>query len=361
MGHHARLAGLFEDNPKVEPLVKLSHFSKHSSTSGYRAPRFIIAQNEMSEDEFKKYLDKEYWTVLETIHVLSGMEVSEISSVLLTQRAHDLYDLLLEGHKNKDLELEPTTNLPEENLLNLEFEHACLKIQGVKYGIHLKGRPYIFLEWAFEIGFSLPNILMNLIGVSFKKRRSLGKHCIQSPKSFCRRNYKPIGKPLQITLQLQATAQVLWYYNSDMPITHLYEHEIIQKTEGSKFGKEYFRKKVAEVDPRDKNKTVGRPRKLKEKPTILKAKTISKIFTSRDGNMRDYARLRIVCSAIISTLYEIQPNISSEEIANHPLIQIYMKNASELVWKMFHNWIEQCYPPSKTKASKNPKFLSFNM
>lgn len=86
MRHHDRLVGLFEDNTKDESLVKSSHFSKNPLKNGYQAPSFIIAQNKMSKNGFKEYLNKEYWTILEAIHVLSGMGVSVVSSLLLTQR-----------------------------------------------------------------------------------------------------------------------------------------------------------------------------------------------------------------------------------------------------------------------------------
>lgn len=180
-----------------------------------------------------------------------------------------------------------------------------------------------FLDWAID----------NKIRLNQKFCRAFG---IYSPAKTAKFNPQHA--------KLQATAQVLWYFNPSMRIGGLKGIErdsfILKLTpKGGYSGKNSLRDIVKEVDPRSCSE------KKKPKKVLNNCETSSLRIPSgvlqilEDCTYVELRKLKVMCKTIADVLIQIVPSITPGEIKKHPLIQLYIRDTCKLIQELVCCWI----------------------
>lgn len=147
--------------------------------------------------------------------------------------------------------------------------------------------------------------------------------------------------------KLQAVAQVLWYKYPSMTIVDIENHAMVQEFLPNKdryASKNTLRDTISLVDPRAENQK-KKPKKIapiqQEQPHSFRE--IPGIFIDEGGHPKvDLRRLITACENIVLTLnslHKVVVSDSIEAVANHPLIEFYLKKAPTIIGDSIRHWL----------------------
>jgi len=172
-----------------------------------------------------------------------------------------------------------------------------------------------FLEWALSERMPISDLVSQALGFSKHYR---GKF---HPKKFV----------------LQATVQVIWYYEH-WPIAKLGEHPLLREMFDQDYcGNNSFRNIVKLVDPRPRSER-GKPKATKRVDTVHYPPKPIPGISSRNGN---FLALKTTCKALFNALKHLKPYLSSIELHSHPLVELCLVDRHVIIKNMAISWLAE--------------------
>ncbi len=245
-----------------------------------------------------------------------GIEL--ITSRVRSKRAEAIYEKAMRAIKSgrlKAREVDERDSEGKESVAVQFDDGRAWYLNPKPYGMQVLIKD--FLEWALSERISLSDMISEELG--FNKQ------------------YEGKFHPKKIVMQ--ATAQVVWYYEKRLPITKLSKHPLIRQMVGYAYSsKNSFRDIVKQLDPRPKSDR-RKPKAKEQLPSVSSPpKPIPGISSSDDGN---FLVLKTACKALFNALKHFDPLLSSEELLSHPLVELCLVDRSEIIRDMAVDWLTE--------------------
>lgn len=312
-------------------------------------------QEPNTDDDIDKFLKQKSISLIEGAHLLMGMKLNSIAASVMSKPVLHIYQMAIKDIRENKLKTEhiDAEEFWENHVFNDEItfhsgdQNISVCIKGTKHGIAHHFQSHVFIDWALSTGLLIDEKLLQMIGVSPVAK------CYDHNKVealFLPTNYPILATSTLPTknelndLSILSIAQVLWYTTPDMTIEQMPENTLIKRYlpyEGYS-NRHVFRNKVKIIDPRIKKsrskKSSSVSKRAPDTPKIIPGVVIN---NGNDQVIWDFSKLKVVCKTLLMTLLQINSSLNEEQLLNHDLIQIYVKNLHPLIGLMVRDWIHE--------------------
>jgi hypothetical protein len=302
---------------------------------GKTSLEMFLKEEPMPFEEMTELLEKPHISSLEALHLSCDRRITAPHCFFLTKEMVDLHNAIISAQQESLICVTPPSS-DHEHELNW-FEGCFVKIKSLwsPYSTMLTAS---YLEWAINRCVPLPDKLMNHLKIAPLTRYSFDQVKAKrndhvafsfSDLSILYTNFSipKLSIPEIRSIQLRVTAQVfLFLYHNISPteIEKNIEKDPVMKQwlpGGRKYqDKETFKSKIRDL--------------------ISKFTPCGEIVRIADNSYTylDLRKLKLTCETIATVLRRLQPQISADEIKEHPLVQLYLKEGHPLIRQLYETW-----------------------